>query len=62
MLGDAILDNVQPLLSYRVKEKMLSFDHTAIFDRIQRKSHMDTDKLVLGYVGGLRGSKGGDVF
>lgn len=62
VLGDAILDNVQPLLSNQVKEKMLSFDHTAIFDRIQRKSHVDTDKLVLGYVGGLRGSKGGDVF
>lgn len=62
VLGDAILDNVQPLLSKQVREKMLSFDHTAIFDRIQRKNHVASDKLILGYVGGLRTSKGGDVF
>ena len=62
VLGDAILNNVQPLLSKQVKEKMLSFDHTAIFDHIQRKNHVASDKLILGYVGGLRASKGGDVF
>lgn len=62
VLGDSILSNVRPLLSAQVKEKMLSFDHTAIFDRVHRKKHVDSDKLVLGYVGGLRASKGGDVF
>lgn len=62
VLGDSILKNVKPLLSAQVKEKMHSFDHTAIFDCVQRKKHVDSDKLVLGYVGGLRASKGGDVF
>ena len=61
-LSDAILDNVLPLVSPQVKEKMLAFDHTAIFDRIPKKSHITSGKLILGYVGGLRANKGGDVF
>ena len=62
VLSDAILDNVLPLVSPQVKEKMLAFDHTAIFDRIPKKSHITSGKLILGYVGGLRANKGGDVF
>lgn len=62
VLSDAILDNVLPLVSPQVKEKMLAFDHTAIFDRIPKKSHLSSSKLILGYVGGLRANKGGDVF
>ena len=62
ILSDAILDNVLPLMSTQVKDKMLAFDHTAIFDRIPKKSHMASSKLILGYVGGLRANKGGDVF
>ena len=62
VLGEAILANVKPLLSEQMKEKMLTFDHTAIFDRIPKKTHTASEKLVLGFVGGLRASKGGDVF
>lgn len=62
VLSDAILDNVLPLMSTQVKEKMLAFDHTAIFDRIPKKSHVTSSKLILGYVGGLSPKKGGDVF
>lgn len=62
VLSDAILNNVLPLMSRQVKEKMVSFDHTAIFDRIPKKSHVTSSKLILGYVGGLRANKGGDVF
>lgn len=62
VLGDAILNNVEPLLSKQAKSKLLAFDHTAIFDRIPKKDHVSSDKLVLGFVGGLRASKGGDVF
>lgn len=62
VLSDAILDNVLPLMSTQVKEKMLFFDHTAIFDRIPKKSHVTSSKLILGYVGGLSPKKGGDVF
>lgn len=62
VLSDAILDNVLPLMSTQVKGKMLAFDHTAIFDRIPKKSHVTSSKLILGYVGGLSPKKGGDVF
>lgn len=62
VLSDTILDNVLPLMSTQVKEKMLAFDHTAIFDRIPKKSHVSSSKLILGFVGGLSSKKGGDVF
>lgn len=62
VLSDTILDNVLPLMSTQVKEKMLAFDHTAIFDRIPKKNHLTSCKLILGYVGGLRTNKGGDIF
>lgn len=63
VLGESIYNNVVPLISEQVKEKLVSFDHTAIFDKIPRikKGQID-EKLILGYVGGFRTSKGADVF
>lgn len=63
VLGDSIYKNVLPLLSEKVKTKLLSFDHTAIFDGIPHKDYRrDNCKLILGYVGEFRASKGSDVF
>ena len=63
VLGESIYNNVLPLISEQVKNKLVSFDHTAIFDKIPKRKKGRTDrKLKLGYVGGFRTSKGADVF
>jgi glycosyltransferase involved in cell wall biosynthesis len=57
VLGECIYNNLLPLLSGQIKEKLLYFDHTAIFcNRNEiKKNH---DKIILGYIGGVRNSKG----
>lgn len=62
VLGQSIRKNLYGLITPQCFEKMLTFDHTAIFDKIQKKEHKDNEKLVLGFIGALRNSKGLDDF
>ena len=58
VLGNAIKKNVIDIVSPQVGRKVLSFDHTAIFNKIPLAEHSHTNKLILGMTGSLRESKG----
>ena len=63
VLGEAIRKNVLAIVSPQIAEKLLSFDHTAVFnynDSIQNVQ--DKKTLKLGYIGGFRDSKGAKMF
>lgn len=60
VLGEAIRSNLKGVVTEQVMNKMLSFEHTAIFNKITPKKHIDSSKLVLGVTGGVRASKGLD--
>lgn len=63
VLSESILINVKGIVSNQVKEKLVFFDHTAIFqysDKIEEDKHNSI--LKLGYIGELRQSKGADTF
>lgn len=63
VLGEGIRKNVLPLVSPQIKEKILSFDHTAIFvnPKLPTKRPL-SKKLVLGFIGDFRESKGSNLF
>lgn len=58
VLGNVIRENVKNVVSPQAGRKVLSFDHTAIFDKIPLAEHDHNNKLVLGMIGSLRESKG----
>lgn len=58
VLGNAIYNNVAPIITPQIKKKLLSFEHSAIFNKIPFAPVQPHNKLVLGMVGGIRESKG----
>lgn len=60
VLGNVIKKNVIDIVSPQAGKKVLSFDHTAIFDKISmtEHDHNHNNKLILGMIGHLRESKG----
>lgn len=63
VLGNGIRKNVIPLVTPQIREKLLSFDHSAIFSNvIAKRKSTSSGKLVLGYIGGYRVSKGADIY
>lgn len=58
VLGNAIYNNVIQIVSPQVKKKLLSFEHSAIFNQIPLLPIQPHNKLILGMVGGIRESKG----
>lgn len=58
VLGSVIKKNVIDIVSPQAGKKVLSFDHTAIFDKIPLAEHKYNNKLILGMIGSLRESKG----
>lgn len=60
VLGESIKRNLKDYLSSQAYSKLLSFDHSAIFDRIPLVEHIKNDKLVIGVIGAMRESKGLD--
>ena len=58
VLGESIKKNVEKVVSQQVKEKLISFDHTAIFNSFPLVDQKESNKLIIGMVGILRESKG----
>ena len=62
VLGEAIKLNVLKIVSPQIAAKILSFEHTAIFSIVDEVPKNNGEKLVLGYLGGFRESKGASTF
>ncbi len=63
VLGDAIRKNVLQIVSPQIAEKLLSFDHTAVFNyNVDGIQNVQDKTLKLGYIGGFRDSKGTKMF
>lgn len=62
VLGNSIKGNLKGLLSPQVEKKLLSFEHSAIFDTIPLAPRISSSKLVIGVIGAVRPSKGLETF
>lgn len=58
VLGESILKNVENIVSKQIKEKLISFNHTAIFDSYPLLPKIKNKKLTIGMTGNIRESKG----
>ncbi len=58
VLGDPILENLEPYLSPKVFKKMITFEHSAIFNSFDGIQDKENKKLKVGAIGIFRESKG----
>lgn len=62
VLGNSIKNNLKGLISSQAEQKLLSFDHSAVFDTIPLFPNNSSSKLVIGVIGAMRPSKGLENF
>lgn len=58
VLGEAIYKNVLPLVSADIRERLLYFEHSAVYCEEKPASNRKQEKLVVGTIGAMRESKG----
>ena len=62
VLGNTIRNNLLNLVTPQISCKLLSFEHTAIFDTVPLVEKETSRKLVIGVIGAMRPSKGLETF
>lgn len=62
VLGSSIKNNLKGFLSPQAEKKLISFEHSALFDTIPLIPKISSSKLVLGVIGAMRSSKGLENF
>jgi hypothetical protein len=58
VLGNSILDNLQPYLNRHNKKRFLSINHPVLFNNRKKEQHNSNTSLKIGTVGGMNEEKG----